>query len=165
MLIMNVSLIAAVDRNGVIGHNGQIPWYLPEDFKYFRRVTEGKTVLMGRKTFESIGKPLVNRQNIVITANLQWQHDQVRVCHSWLEVEQLIDPQQECMVIGGSSLYDYYLDRAQKLYLTEVEASVEGDCYFPSWQRQDWQLVQSRWLPSDAKHQFGHYQRLYVTKV
>ena len=140
-------MIVAMAENRVIGRDNKLPWYLPNDLKYFKQVTMGKPILMGRKTYESIGKPLPGRTNIVITRNTSWQAEGVKVVHSLDEALTLarsiaeIDGQQELMVIGGDQIYQSALPQADRLYLTEVHAEVEGDAYFAEFDRDRWQEV------------------------
>lgn len=140
-----ISLIVAMASNGVIGRNNQLPWYLPNDLKYFKAATMGKPIVMGRKTFESIGKPLPGRANIVVTTNKDFIADGVKVVHSPEQALRLgrdiafVDGVDEVMVIGGAELYRELLPRAGRLYLTEVHAEVEGDAWFPELDRNQWQ--------------------------
>lgn len=144
---MRLAMIAAQARNRVIGIDNKLPWYLPEDLKYFKRVTLGKPILMGRKTFESIGRPLPGRTNIVITRDRAWQHPGVRVVHdleaalALAESLALIDGVDEAVVIGGAEIYALCLPRADRLYLTQVHADVEGDAHFPVLAEGEWQQV------------------------
>ena len=136
---MNVSLIVAVSRNGVIGLDNQLPWHLPEDLKYFKSVTMGKPLIMGRKTFESIGRPLPGRTNIVITRDSGWHAEGVEVAQTLLQAMTLARlacaqaELNEIMVIGGEQIYRLALPVADRLYLTEVQAEVEGDAFFPAY--------------------------------
>ena len=141
---MKISLIVAVSRNGAIGLNNQLPWYLPEDLKYFKSVTMGKPLIMGRKTFDSIGRPLPGRANIVLTRDSRWTSDGVEVVQS---VEQALVAGEiaceaadvdEIMVIGGEQIYRMTIDLAERLYLTQVEADVEGDAFFPDIDLNSW---------------------------
>ncbi len=144
---MKKALIVAMAQNRVIGRNNKLPWYLPNDLKYFKQVTMGKPIIMGRLTFESIGKPLPGRVNIVVTRNRDWQAEGVRVTHSLEDAYDLaasiadIDGRDEVMVIGGDQIYRAALPLANRLYLTEVHAQVDGDAYFPAFDRSDWQEV------------------------
>ena len=148
---MQLSIIVAAAENGVIGRNNALPWHLSEDLQYFKRVTMGKPIVMGRKTFESIGRPLPGRTNIVISRNPEFSHEGVRVAASLasaLEIAEdvaLIDGTDEVMVIGGAQIYAEAFARAQRLYLTQVHAEVEGDAYLPPI---DW----SRWLEISRQH-------------
>ena len=125
--------MVAAARNGVIGRNNALPWHLPEDLRYFRRVTMGKPVVMGRKTFESIGKPLPGRTNIVITRNRAYSAEGIKVVRGLNEALNLaadialIDGVEELVVIGGAEIYRTAIPRADRLYMTEVHAQVEGD--------------------------------------
>ena len=143
----SLSIIAAVSRNGVIGANGTIPWRLPEDFKYFKATTLGHAVIMGRKTFESIGKPLPNRRNIVVSSGLDIAGERLvgmagahlTVCSSLGEaiaIARETDPTP--FVIGGAALYAEAMPLATRMYLTEVHRDVEGDVLFPAWEANEW---------------------------
>lgn len=139
-----VAMIVAMSENRVIGRNNQLPWYLPNDLKYFKAVTMGKPVIMGRKTFESIGRPLPGRANIVVTRNPDWSAEGVRVAHSPQAALQLardialVDGVKEVMVIGGAELYADLLPLADRLYITRVHARVEGDALFPQLNENEW---------------------------
>lgn len=144
---MKVSFVVAAADNRCIGSNNALPWYLPEDLKYFKRVTMGKPIIMGRKTFESIGKPLPGRTNIVITHNKQYSKDGIKVVTSLddalkiAEAVALIDGQEEVMVIGGAGIYALCLPRADRLYYTKVHAVVNGDAFFPEVNWNEWKLA------------------------
>lgn len=145
---IQLSLIAAVAENGCIGKQNKLPWYLPEDLKYFKAITSGKAIIMGRNTFDSLGRPLPNRTNIVITRNPGFQAPEgVRVVHSLEEAIHVaeavahIQGQDEILVIGGAQIYQEALSRASRLYLTEVNKSVDGDAYFPAWDKSAWKEV------------------------
>jgi len=148
---MIISLIAAMGKGRVIGIENRLPWRLPADMKHFRALTLGKAVLMGRKTFESIGKPLANRTNIVVTQDRQFRADGVRVAHSIEAALALAGDQAEIMVIGGASFYDQLLPRAQRLYLTEIHQDFPGDAYFPAWSAEQWrEIAREDHAPDDA---------------
>ena len=144
---MRLSIIVAAADNGVIGHNNALPWHLSEDLQHFKRLTLGKPILMGRKTFESIGRPLPGRTNIVISTNPDYQPDGVRVVGSLpdalalAESIALIDGAEELMVIGGAQIYAEALPRAQRLYLTRVHAEVEGDAFLPTIDWSQWREI------------------------
>lgn len=164
-----VSLIAAVARNGVIGRDNQLPWRLPGELKYFKAMTLGKPVIMGRKTFESLGKPLPGRTNIVITrdpnfgaANTANAVDSVVVVDS---IEAALaqadaiaqrDKAETIMVIGGSDIYRQMLPLATWLYLTEVQADVEGDAYFPHIDFSQWALCRREAVPAASAETFAY---------
>ena len=140
----SLAIIVACAENGVIGRNNALPWHLSEDLRHFKRVTMGKPIVMGRKTFESIGRPLPGRTNIVISRSADYRAEGIEVVPTLYAALQLAervarrDGVQELMVIGGAQVYAEALPRASRLYLTEVHAQVEGDAYLPAI---DW----SRW--------------------
>ncbi|WP_075878630.1 dihydrofolate reductase [Vreelandella massiliensis] len=146
--LVPVAMIAAMAKNRVIGVEGKLPWYLPEDLQFFKRMTQAKPLVMGRKTFESIGKPLPNRLNIVITRDTRWEKEGVRVCHRLEDALALADQQatieaaEEIMVMGGGEIYAQALPQAQRLYITEVDVEVAGDALFPEIDVNEWQEVQ-----------------------
>ncbi len=135
---MRVSLVAAVAQNGVIGRDGELPWRLPGDLRYFKALTLGKPVVMGRKTWESIGRPLPDRRNVVITRSPEYAADGAEVVSSPEAALSLLAGEAEVMVIGGEAVYRAFLDRATRIYLTEVDANVEGDARFPDLDRSEW---------------------------
>ena len=133
-----------MSRNRTIGRNNALPWHLPEDLKYFKRVTMGKPIIMGRKTWESIGRPLPGRTNIVITRDESFSAPGIKVVHSLndaLSVAEsvgVIDGADEVVVIGGAQIYALTLPTADRLYLTQVHAEVEGDAHFPMFDLTQW---------------------------
>ncbi len=139
---MTVKLIAAQSLNGVIGREGRIPWRLPTDMAFFRKVTEGNIVVMGRKTYESIGKPLKNRRNIVLSRTVSDFGDGVEVFDSIQELTEALEgvTEQAVYVIGGEALYEAFMPSATTVYLTIVEAVVSGDAHFPRLQG-DWDVT------------------------
>ncbi|MCB1648031.1 MAG: type 3 dihydrofolate reductase [Pseudomonadales bacterium] len=142
---MKLALIWAMARNRTIGRNNALPWHLPEDLKYFKRVTMGKPIIMGRKTWESIGRPLPGRTNIVISRDPAFQAEGVKVVNSLeqaLSVAEsvgIIDGSDEVVVMGGEQIYALALPKAERLYMTEVHADVAGDAHFPEFDRSRWQ--------------------------
>ncbi|HVI51075.1 MAG TPA: dihydrofolate reductase [Candidatus Sulfotelmatobacter sp.] len=129
-----ISMIVAVAANGTIGKDNKMPWHLSEDLKYFKRVTMGKPVVMGRKTYESIGKPLPGRPNVVITRDPHWSVDGVEITHSVADALALAERLAgggEVMVIGGGEIFNAAAARAQRLYYTEIKAAYDGDAFFP----------------------------------
>jgi dihydrofolate reductase len=141
----SLSIIVAMANNRAIGKDNQLLWHLPEDLKYFKRMTMGKPMIMGRKTFESIGRPLPGRLNIVVTRQQDWQFEGVKVVHSIEAAKKLaqaqayIDGVDEVMLIGGAELYKTSIDHADKLYVTRVDADIEGDAFFPEIDASQWQ--------------------------
>ena len=133
-----VSLIAAVGRNGVIGAGNAMPWHLPEDFAYFKRTTMGHPMVMGRRTFDSIGRPLPGRRSIVVTRQEGWSHPGVEVAGSLEEALSLAGPADEVFVVGGGEVYRQAMPWAQRLLVTEVDAEPEGDVTFPDIDAAQW---------------------------
>ena len=150
----NLSLIAAMTRDHVIGLDGDMPWHLPADLAHFKRITSGKTVIMGRKTFDSIGRPLPKRRNIVITRNAQWTHEGVEVAHSLEAAIALTKDEEETMIIGGATLYSASLREANRLYITWIDAEVRGDTHFPKWTDEAFKLKSEEFRPKDAKNSY-----------
>jgi dihydrofolate reductase len=147
-------LIAAVSDNGVIGREGALPWRLPEDLKRFRRLTLGKTILMGRKTWDSLGKPLDGRDNWVLTRDTTFAPAGARVFHS-LEAA-LAEAQGELLVIGGGELYRQALPLARRLELTRVHAKVAGDAHFPVYSETEWREVAREDHAGDERHVYPY---------
>jgi len=140
---MRISLIAAVAENGVIGREGGLPWRIPEDLKFFRATTLGKPVIMGRKTYVSIGKPLPGRLNIVLTRDRTWHAPGVSVAHDMDRALRIAQESgaDEAMIIGGADIYEAALPRANRIYLTRIAREFEGDALFPALDPQDWKEV------------------------
>ncbi len=139
---MAISLVVAVARNGVIGRDNALPWHLPDDLRYFKSVTLGRPIIMGRKTFLSIGRPLPGRHNIVLTRDPAWMADGVTVVHGLREALQAARQDDgedaEIMVIGGADVFALALPLADRLYLTEVLDQPHGDTYFPPLNMDEW---------------------------
>lgn len=127
---MAISLIVAMSQNRVIGKDNQLPWRLPADMKLFRNLTMGKAVVMGRKTYESMGRPLPGRQNIILSRDETYQAEGCQVVHSPAEALSVAES-EEVMVIGGATIYELFLPGADRIYLTLIEAQLNGDTYFP----------------------------------
>jgi len=134
-----ISLVVAMAENHVIGINNTLPWHLPEDLKHFKAMTLGKPVVMGRKTWDSIGRPLPGRRNIVVTRNADWSADGAEVAHSLDAALALAGGVEEICVIGGAELYRQAIDAADRLLVTEVGLTVAGDAFFPVIDRSRWQ--------------------------
>jgi len=159
-----LSLIAAKARNRVIGRDNTLPWHLPEDLKHFKATTLGHPILMGRKTFESIGRPLPGRTSIVITRNPDWQFPGCTVVTGVDAALQAAHGHDEVFVIGRSELYAQTLPRADRLYLTEIHADFAGDAWFPELDPTDWQEV-SRQQHADDGRGFGFDFVVYQRKA
>ena len=133
-----VTLLAAIGRNLVIGRDGDMPWHLPEDLRHFKATTMGHPMVMGRKTFDSIGRALPGRRTIVVTRQPDWHHPDVETAHSLADALALAGPTDEVFVVGGGQLYAEAMPFAQRMILSEVPDSPEGDTFFPEWVAQDW---------------------------
>jgi dihydrofolate reductase len=161
---MKISLIVAMANNRVIGINGQMPWHLSADLKKFRQITTGHPILMGRKTYQSIGRPLPGRRNIVISRNQNYQIDG---CDVFNDIENAINSCQESeelFVIGGAAFYETMLPKADFLYLTEIKKEFVGDTYFPEINYQEWQEIERLDINDDTSVDFC-YSFLKLQKI
>ena len=145
-------LIAALARNRVIGRDNALPWHLPADLRFFKQTTMGKPLLMGRRTWESIGRPLPGRRMVVLTGDPTYRAEGCAVAHSLREALSLLGAASEIMVIGGAALFEQTLPLAGRLYLTRVEADVPGDVRFPGWDARRWRLAWEESHPADSGH-------------
>jgi len=150
-----ISLIVAMAQNGVIGLGGGMPWHLPEDLKRFKALTLGKPMLMGRKTFESIGRPLTGRTSLVLTRSAEWTRTGVIVVRSVQEAIEAAGDASELVVIGGAEVYALALPRVRRIYLTRVLASLGGDTVFPRLEPHEWRESVREDHPPDARHAYG----------
>ncbi|MFM4803477.1 type 3 dihydrofolate reductase [Aeromonas bivalvium] len=152
---MKISMIAAMARDRVIGLDNQMPWHLPADLAHFKRVTLGKPVLMGRKTFESIGRPLPGRRNLVISRNAGFTAPGIEVFSSIEDALTTLtegEAPAELMVIGGGHLYAQLLPRADRLYLTHIDLAAEGDTRFPEYEGPQWRCIEQETHQPDARN-------------
>jgi len=149
-----ISLIVAMAQNGVIGRDNALPWRLPEDLKRFKEFTLGKPILMGRKTFEAIGRPLPGRANLVLTRDRDWRAAGAIPVHSVEEALLQTRTCDELVAIGGAEIYRLLLPLARRIYLTHVHADVPGDTYFPAFDPAQWDDVEFRSLPADDRHAY-----------
>ncbi|MDX1514251.1 MAG: dihydrofolate reductase [Gammaproteobacteria bacterium] len=152
---MTLSLIVAMAKNRVIGRDNALPWHLSADLKRFRRITMGRPVVMGRKTFESIGRPLDGRQNVVITRNPQFRPEGVTVAGS---VDEALSKAEgdEVMVIGGQTIYEQVLPRADRIHLTLIDRAFEGDAEFPAIDEDEWREVEREDVAPGRDAEFGY---------
>ncbi|QNG61556.1 dihydrofolate reductase [Bacillus sp. PAMC26568] len=152
-----ISMIVAMDENQLIGHNNDLPWRIPADLAYFKKTTMGQPVLMGRKTFESIGKPLPGRENIVLTRNERFSHEGVTVIHSLdkaLVNEAYAD--QNLFIIGGAEIFKECLHIADRLYVTKIHNTFEGDTYFPEFKEEKYKIIYREKGPKDEKNPYDY---------
>lgn len=150
-----ISLIVAASTNNVIGAHGELPWKLGNDLRRFKRLTMGKPIVMGRKTWQSIGRPLPGRQNIVITRQAEFVAGGCDVVASPAAALALAGDAAEIMVIGGGEIYRGFLPGAARLYLTRVHAVIEGDAFFPEIDPRTWQLIETESHDADDAHQYA----------
>lgn len=159
-----LSIITAMDNNRLIGKNNALPWHLPEDLAFFKKTTLGKPIIMGRKTFQSIGRPLPGRTNIIISRNKNYQVEGCIVLDSIEAVLDYCKDDEEIMLIGGASLYEQWLPYAHQIYITLINAEFEGDAWFPDYQPELWRTVwhethQSQKAPQ-LEYQFKKLQKI-----
>jgi dihydrofolate reductase len=148
-----IVLVAAMDKNRAIGRGGALPWHLPDDLKRFKRLTLGKTVLMGRKTFQSIGRPLPGRRNLVLTRDASFRPEGVELVHS---VQDALKLNSEIMVIGGGEVYALTLPLATQMHLTLVDTAIwDADAFFPDWSSLEWCETRREFHPADLRHAFA----------
>ncbi|MCP4407048.1 MAG: type 3 dihydrofolate reductase [Gammaproteobacteria bacterium] len=157
---MKISIIAAMARNRVIGKGNTMPWHLPAELRHFKQVTMGKPIIMGRKTFDSIGRALSGRRNIVITHDPDYRFEGVVVVHSIEQALIAAGDADEVMIIGGGHLYQQMINRAERLYLTLIDAVIEGDTFFPKIKNSEWQEIKNVYRPADEKNR--HVLRFLV---
>ncbi|GAK00378.1 dihydrofolate reductase [Geomicrobium sp. JCM 19055] len=158
---MLLSMIVAHDINRGIGKDNKMPWHLPADFKYLKEVTTGHALIMGRSTFESIGKPLPKRRNIVITSQPDWSFEGTEVVQSLDEAVERCKDEEEAFIFGGSSVYEQAIDRVEKIYVTEIEAEFDADRYFPDYKNGEWKLTWEKSGTVDEKNKYPHTFKQY----
>lgn len=161
----HISLIVARSRNGIIGKEGKLPWHLPEDLKFFKQTTMGRPVIMGRHTWESIGRPLPGRQNIVLTRDAAYKAEGATVVSSFDEALKHFGPDDIVFIIGGADLYRRALPLVDTAWVTEIEADVEGDASFDPLNKDEWMLVWSENHPKTGDQPLGYkFQRFERVK-
>lgn len=151
---MIISAIVAASKNGVIGKNGELPWKLPDEMAYFKSLTMGHPVIMGRVTHESIGRALPGRRNIIISSRPNYKAEGCEVVHSVEEALAAAQDNDEVFIIGGSQIYQQSMPKLDRLYLTRIDAEIDGDKFF-KFDESDWRNVSSRHHESDAKHSYA----------
>ncbi len=156
-----LSIIVAMSENRAIGLDGAMPWHLPADLKRFRALTTGHAIIMGRKTWQSIGRPLPDRQSIVITRDPAFQTDGASVVHDLDTAISAAGDDQEIFIIGGGEIYQHALPRADRVYITFIHAEIEGDTVFPELDETTWALVDDERCEADERHEFAFSFRVY----
>jgi dihydrofolate reductase len=148
----NLSIIAAIGEKNELGKNNKLLWHISDDLKRFKRLTSGHTVIMGRKTFESINnKPLPNRRNIVLTNNMKFKEDHFEIANSLNDVLNKLDTDNEVFILGGSEIYKLFLPVTNKLYLTIVHKSFDADVFFPEFSTNDWKEIEHLDVTGDSQ--------------
>src|SRR5699024_3318425 len=153
-----LSYIVAMDKNRVIGKDNDLPWYLPNDLQFFKKTTTGHTIIMGRKTFDSLGRVLPNRKHVVLTRTKQKYPDEVIVVHTIDEIKAYIEDhaEEELFVIGGGNLFTQLLPHADRLYITEIHESFNGDVHFPEIDKSEWKEISRIKGKQDEKNKYAH---------
>lgn len=154
-----LSIIVAKAKNNIIGKDNKIIWHLPEDLKYFKNITTGHTIIMGRKTFESLGRVLPNRKHIIFSNNPSFNvnEENVKVVHSLLEIQDLIEGKEEAFVIGGAMIYNFLMPYVKKMYVTEIDKEFEGDTFFPKIDDNMWKEISREKGIKDDKNNLDYY--------
>lgn len=155
---MNISFVVAASKNNGIGKDGKMPWHLPNDLKHFKNITWGLPVLMGRKTFDSIGKALAGRKNIVLTNKTDWEAEGVIAVKSIKDAMFIAREADalELMVIGGGEIFKTLIDKANRIYMTRVDGEPEADTFFPSINPKEWHLISQKNHEADSKNAFNY---------
>jgi dihydrofolate reductase len=159
---MNFSMIAAMDENRVIGKDNDLPWRLPRDWAYVQKITMGKTIVLGRKNFESIGKALPGRKNIVLTRKRDFSPQNCLIVHSIDEVLQTCRGDEEVFIFGGEEIYSQFMPMVTKLYLTKIHHAFEGDTYFPEINEGDWKEISRVKGIKDKQNPYTYYFHQYI---
>jgi dihydrofolate reductase len=151
---MTISFVVAYDRNRVIGKDNKLPWRLPDDMNRVKELTIGKPLIMGRRTWESIGRPLPKRTSIVLTRDKEFRCDGCLIARSPEEALQLAGEAPEIIVFGGAAIFEIFLPRADRIFLTEVDADVGGDTFFPPLDPKEWEVTEAVEHPADERHPY-----------
>jgi len=161
-----LSLIVAMDKNRVIGYKNDMPWHLPNDLRYFKERTTGHTIIMGRKTFDSLGRVLPNRKHLVLTRSERQFPEGVEAFHDIDDVLQYVNnnTDEEIFVIGGGQLFKMMLPHVDKMYITEIDEEFAGDVYFPSFKDAEWELTSKEKGPKDEQNPYDYYYLVYERK-
>lgn len=155
-LIMIISLVAAMDKNRIIGKGNRLPWHLPADLKHFKTITLGKPIVMGRKTYNSIGRPLPQRRNMVISRQKNLHLLGCEVFSSLQAALKVIETDEEVMIIGGERIFHESLPLANRLYITIIDHEFEGDTFFPKWNEKEWKMESSEDHESDKSNKYRY---------
>lgn len=159
-----LSIVVAISENNVIGKNNKLLWHIPEDMKRFKELTTGHTIIMGRKTFESIGKVLPDRRHIILTRDSEYvvNNENVEIVNDINELDSYIDETEENFIIGGAIIYNQLIKRANKVYMTKIHKVFDGDAYFPKLSETEWKEVERK---QGLKNEKNPYDYEYITYV
>ncbi|MCI9015576.1 MAG: dihydrofolate reductase [Clostridia bacterium] len=159
-----LSIIVAVSENNVIGKDNKLLWHIPEDLKRFKEITTGKTIIMGRKTFESLGRVLPNRKHIILTRSLDFKVDNenVEIINNKEDISKYRDSKEEAFIIGGGIIYTQFMELASKIYITKIHKRFEGDTYFPKIDEDKWEEIQRQ---KGIKNTENPYDYEYITYI
>lgn len=161
-----LSLIVAVAQNNVIGKDNALIWHLPDDLKHFKEITSGKTIIMGRKTFESLGRILPKRKHVVLckSGSLEVDDDRVEILKDISELDKYIEDSEEHFVIGGATIYKLLLDKVNKMYITRINEDFEGDAFFPQFDKKEWKITEKIKGPRNSENPYDYdyitYERI-----
>ncbi|TNF67507.1 MAG: dihydrofolate reductase [Gammaproteobacteria bacterium] len=150
-----ISFIVAYAKNRVMGKNNQLPWQISDDLKLFKQYTLNKPIVMGRKTYESIGRPLPKRRNIILTHKKNYKTNGIEICHDIEQIDKLVKDEPEVFVIGGAELFKLYMPLVKKMYLSKIDANIEGDTFFPDWDSNLWQKTQHQFYPKNEHNEYA----------
>jgi dihydrofolate reductase len=156
--------IAAASENNVLGKDNKIVWHLPDDYKRFKAITTGHYIILGRKTYESLGKPLPNRPHIIVTRKKGYKIEGCQTANSIEEAIKLAPKNENVFVIGGGEIYQQALHLTDKIELTRVHATIEGDTFFPEIRNDEWQLIKEEYHPKDEKHALDFTYQTFIRK-
>jgi dihydrofolate reductase len=161
-----ISLLVAMDANRLIGKDNQLPWHLPQDLAYFKKTTLNHKIVMGRKTFESIGRPLPGRENIIVTRDQNYSQEECLVLHSIEDIIELSDQSdEEIFVIGGAEIFQQILPYSDRLYITHIYHEFDGDTFFPETKEEEWEMVKSEKGIRDEKNPYDYEFVVYEKKA
>ena len=158
------SFVVAVSNNNVIGKDNKLPWHLPADLKFFKRLTTGHHIIMGRKTFESFGKPLPDRTSVVITRQKKYHPEGCVVVHSLEEALKIASDEKEALIIGGAEIFKQAMPIADRIYLTRIKENFEGDTFFPELNKEEWILKEKKDFEPDEKNKYAYSFCIYERK-
>lgn len=164
MLNIKISLIVAMDKNRVIGKDNDLPWRLPKEFEYVKKTTMGHTIVMGRKNFESIGRALPGRKNVILTRDKTFSFEGCIIAHSIKEVFDLCKNDEEVFIFGGEQIYEIFMPYVEKMYITKIDYAFEGDTYFPEVDYNEWDEVSVKQGITDEKNPYTYYFHVYEKK-